>query len=433
MKKKNISEAYKNLTFAEASKKIDSKFKNKDTDPIEKKSFELEMSILESEQSKAKTIDTMTKALKEFKRGGRLPKYGGGGELDPLQKALLLASQQMGGVNQLGLAQGQKMAQGLIGANTDYMSSQIPVSIPSALSNPLNAITGYEVQNPFSFNVQQPVNTTSSNILSSGIPDTSGLVSGVNSVITGANNLSKGVQTNNGGIKERSGMSAYTPALIGQGLSTLINTGILAGGYDKVNPVENPYESQVKNLMASRRIDTTQQTNSILSAYNAARQNLNGARSINVRNALDANLGNINADNLAESNLNQQVQNNQYSADLASTLNNLGQQKVASRTYSEDATARNKGNFQSNLSALGTNIADSGEFFTNKMTNDNYNKIMGDVLSNKYQNVGLNPEVLQRMKEGKSTPEDISVLKTVYGDKVVSEMFPDFKFNTNGK
>jgi cytochrome c-type biogenesis protein CcmH/NrfF len=55
---------------------------------------------------------------------------------------------------------------------------------------------------------------------------------------------------------------------------------------------------------------------------------------------------------------------------------------------------------------------------------------MGDILSNKYQNVGLNPEVLQRMKEGKSTPEDISIFKQVYGEAATAEMFPDFKFES---
>lgn len=406
MKKKSTVEQYKGLSFSDASLKIQKKFPNASLDPIEKASMEFELEDLIKHQEKVKTIDTMTKALKEYKKGGRLSKYWNGGPINGVPQA----EDPWNGVNP-NLPFIENPFQGM-------MDTVVQPAYTNTNSPTLPQLQSKVVAGQMPVLGQHGVNP---------VPNTPATIPQVNPMSFKVNVNESNVSTQPRSTGE---MSAHTPALLGQGLSTLINAGILAGGYNKVAPVENPYESQVINNMASRGIDTTQQTNSILSAYNAARQNLSGARSINVKNALDSNLMNITSDNLAESNLNQQGMNNQYKADLSNTLNSLGTQKMNARTLSEELTARNKGQFQSNFSALGSNIADSGEFFTNKMTNDNYNKIMGDILSNKYQNVGLNPEVLQRMKEGKSTPEDISILKTIYGDKAVSEMFPDFKFES---
>lgn len=384
MKKKSLKEKYGGMDFASISKAIDKKFKNKDTDLIEKKSFEMEMAELEDLQTQARTIDKMTTALKEFKKGGTLPKYNKGTE-DPLSVPP--------GVDPWSFAD---------------VTPTVPVPPVDYGTRP-DTINSF-VKSQLNTGMQPPV-------YDNEIKPRTG-------PMTIDNNF--GMSKPSDAPKLGGEGSAYTPALIGQGISTLLNAGLLVGGYDKAAPVDNPNEASVTNLMANRNIDTTQQTNAILSAYNAARSNLSNARSANVRNALDANLMNTTQDSLAESNLNQQQINNQYASDLASTLNNLGQQKVSAQNLSNELTARNKGQFQSNLSAFGASVADNSKFFTTSKLNEIQNKMLGDILNNKYSDVGLNKDVVARLSEGKPTPDDIIVLKNAYGEEAANVIIKKF-------
>ena len=89
-------------------------------------------------------------------------------------------------------------------------------------------------------------------------------------------------------------------------------------------------------------------------------------------------------------------------------------------------TARNKGNFQSNLSAFGASVADNSKFFTTSKLNEIQNKLMGDILNSKYSNIGLNTEVVQRLSQGKLTPDDITILKTAYGNEAATQLIKKF-------
>lgn len=423
MKKESVVDKYKGQTMSSIAKAIEKKYPNKDTDLIQKESFNQELKMLFSHQEKKKMISEMEDAIKQFKCGGKLPKHAYGGLLgdpnDPKKTYSILGDQPLLGLqNSLGY-QGQ--INNMYPGQISYPNTWAETPRPQDNIQPIETLP----ISPMGYNGPPKPFTGQVDTLKSGITNETPSVFGGNP-LTIDNSL--GMSTpQDAPTTPREGGSAYTPALVGQGLSTIINAGILAGGYDKVAPVDNPYESQVKNLMASRGIDTTQQRNQILSSYNAAKDNLDNVRSPNVRNALDANMLNIVGDNLAESKLNEQNLNNSYKADYSQVLNSLGRDKANAQVYAETATAQNKGQFQSNLSAEGASIANNAQFFTNKKLNDVQNKLLGDILSNKFADVGLNPDVVTRLNEGKLTPNDITKLQGTLGKEKADSLIEAFK------
>lgn len=388
IKKQSVLDKYKGKSFAETAEAIDKRWSNRVNDPIEENSFNIEMEMLVKAQEVASARDTVKQQLKQFRNGGQLNNYENGTPSNGLPTIGDPAKPD--GVS-----------------DEDYASMNLPTPNPLASINPLDN------------RVIPQVNTLNAN----NIPKyTLGEKIGKtwDNIVGDRNNPTTNTTTNTGET------SAYTPALIGQGISTALNLGVLANGYDKVDSINNPYESNIKRLMASRGIDTTQQRNQILSAYNAARNNVGNTRSANVNAALTTNLMNVTQDNLAESKLQEQQLNNNYVGEFANVLNNLGQQQVQAATYAEDMTARNKGNFQSNLSAFGASMADNSKFFTTSKLNEIQNKLLGDILNSKYSNVGLSKEVVQRLSEGKLTPDDITVLKNAYGEEAATQLIKKF-------
>lgn len=373
MKNKSVLEKYKGLTVAQAAEKISKKYPNRDFDLTQKNSYELELNTLNQHQERLKLVEQAKEVITQFKKGGVLPKYGGGTN-DLTEPAVPKAVNPFAG-----------------------MLGRVPNIAP--LSTPMAPISSMQV-------TTGPLDSVRSSDYTKGPLDST-----ATPITTGRE------------------LSAYTPALIGQGLSTALNIGLLAGGYDKVAPSTNPYESEVKNLMASRSIDTTQQRNQILSAYNAAREGLSGARSANVRNALDANLMNVTQDSLAQSKLQEQQINLGLKGDYANTLNSLGQQKAAAQFAADELTAQNKGQFESNVSAVGAGLADSAKFFTTQKLNTIQNKLYADIVSTKYQNFGLNKEVVDRLSQGKLTPDDIIIIKKAYGEAAGEELIKRFELN----
>lgn len=404
MKHKSTIEAYKGLTFAKASEKLAKKYKNKETDATEKAAYEAELDALLKHQTNVRMATQMEESLKQFKNGGTLPKYFGGTDPNGLPS---------------------------VPPGTDPWAGSYPDSVPAgndpwsgstSLDTSLKSLPQLKLAPMYP---QFDENNVPSDIAmkNKALEISNRMANPSNYQVSNEGNFS----TLSDAPKTTGKGSAYTPALIGQGISTALNAAILAGGYDKVAPVDNPYESQIKQLMGDRNIDTTQQRNQILSQYNAAKANIGNARSANVQQALNTNLMNVTQDSLAQSKLQEQQLNNQYKADYAQTLGNLGQQRVAATNLSQALTARNKGQLQSNVSAFGANVAENTKFFTTSKLNDIQNKMMGDILNSKYSDVGLNKDVITRLNQGKVTPEDILVLKNAYGEEAANIIIEKFK------
>jgi len=218
-------------------------------------------------------------------------------------------------------------------------------------------------------------------------------------------------------------------ALAGAAANFGINAAMLAGGYDKVAPNTNKYESDVRTMMQGRGIDTTAVENKILGQQNAAMQNLSNTRSANVRNALAQNLNVGSMETQAQAEMQAQQMRNQLTGEYASTLNNLGLQDAQARTNAEELTARNKGAWQTGVSQAGASLLDAGKFATNYRGNENMQKLALQIVNENGKTFQIDPGIIERMKSNTLTPADILTLRNTNNPS--AQAFADFMEKNN--
>jgi hypothetical protein len=218
-------------------------------------------------------------------------------------------------------------------------------------------------------------------------------------------------------------------ALAGAAANFGINAAMLAGGYDKVAPNTNRYESDVRTMMQGRGIDTTAVENKILGQQNAAMQNLSNTRSANVRNALAQNLNVGSMETQAQAEMQAQQMRNQLTGEYASTLNNLGLQDAQARTNAEELTARNKSAWQAGVSQAGASLLDAGKFATNYRGNENMQKLALQIVNENGKTFQIDPGIIERMKSNTLTPADILTLRNTNNPS--AQAFADFMEKNN--
>lgn len=120
-------------------------------------------------------------------------------------------------------------------------------------------------------------------------------------------------------------------------------SNLTSGSAEQVRDVQNPYAGTVARTMRNRRYDITPtlrelSTSRAISDYNAGQSNTNTGANMAYRLQSAVGL------DKAIANLYSQASNmqNQFDADYASTLNNLGQQYVGAVNLSSDLGARNR-------------------------------------------------------------------------------------------
>lgn len=120
-------------------------------------------------------------------------------------------------------------------------------------------------------------------------------------------------------------------------------SNLTSGSAEQVRDVQNPYAGTVARTMRNRRYDITPalrelSTSRAISDYNASQSNTNTGANMAYRLQSAVGL------DKAIANLYSQASNmqNQFDADYASTLNNLGQQYVGAVNLSSDLGARNR-------------------------------------------------------------------------------------------
>lgn len=130
-------------------------------------------------------------------------------------------------------------------------------------------------------------------------------------------------------------------------------SNLTSGSAEQVRDVQNPYAGTVARIMRNRRYDITPalrelSTSRAISDYNAGQSNTNTGANMAYRLQSAVGL------DKAIANLYSQASNmqNQFDADYASTLNNLGQQYVGAINLSSDLGARNR--------AAASNIRNAG-------------------------------------------------------------------------
>lgn len=161
-----------------------------------------------------------------------------------------------------------------------------------------------------------------------------------------------------------------------------------------VNPVYNPEENAIKSLMKNRSVDVQSILNELDLQEASAKENIaNNSTSVGV---MQANLQKLNSnivDSIAKTKFNEQLQNNQYRADEASVLGNLGQQKVIAQNYAEDLNTKAKANVQIQRDKfLKESIGGLGDFLLKKDYVNKENNFQMNILKQKGINFTVNDD-----------------------------------------
>ena len=211
--------------------------------------------------------------------------------------------------------------------------------------------------------------------------------------------------------KEKKGSDYLTAARIGKGIEMAGKAGIMSAGFDKVNPELNPQAKRVAELMRNRNINSQAQLNQINLQRNAALANNQSARSLNVKRALDQRTYSAAAQQSANAKLQEQMQNAGYRGQEAQVLSRLGSEEAQAKVYAADATARNKGQWLTNLGTVLGDVGRAGAFESKVKMNDMQVAESLAMLGTKYENYGIDGTTIERLKKGKYTLKDIDKLQ----------------------
>lgn len=416
-KKKGFQEEYKGQDFATISDRISNKYKNRDFDKLEQNAFDAEMKELIKHQTIAQER-VNAQEQRKFEFGSTNPTFKLGQNLNDPNSIQPLGATSMNplgipvrGLNDPSAADLQRVQDSQVIRN-DRQTQDLSINagVPAELGRNLNANPR---NNPIDFintgvGGQFDIPARELGDLSTGVPSQRKSGSFLDKVKTALSN-------------------DYAPALIGQGINTAINAGMLLGGADKEAPNYNPNEQRVERLMADRNIDNAAQRNAILGQQNAARANVrNTGGSGNSQNALLSGLDSNFAKALANSDLQQQQTNNQYKGEFANVLNSLGESRKNADNQADIINAQNKGRWESELSKLGMSVGDSAKFLTKMRANKTSNEVMTNILNLKYKSFGLNPETMANIVSGKGSEGELLILKNAISSNPELETFTKF-------
>lgn len=185
-------------------------------------------------------------------------------------------------------------------------------------------------------------NTTSKVVSKAPAPTLTGVNVDPGSIVSTLRSTSSPAQTTStpGGFNT-SGILGNVTSAIGS-LAPIISN-LATGDAETVNTNYNPYAGTIASTMRRRRFNITPAIEDLnrsraISNYNAGRVNPNTGTNIAFR--LQSALGQNRA--IADLRAQESNVNNQYAADYASTLNNLGQQYVGATNLSAEQNAQNR-------------------------------------------------------------------------------------------
>lgn len=366
MKSKSLETKYKDVSFADVSTKISKKYKNRDLNKHDQNSFLVEMRQLMMMQEKSKLAKLITESIDKYRKpvnaskyakGGMLPKYANGDTL-PTDDTLITTNTPIPPIPTLNLLKGVK---------SDGTTPNPPV---------YNAnVSGY----------MQP---------NTGLPILHAQPGGTPSTVQTTNQGGGGDGTN------FLGDNIYAPLMLGKGVELAGKLAMLAGGYDKVAPEYNPYESDIRRKMSERSIDLGQVRQQIAGATNAGMVNTGNVRSEAVRQSLAQNIINSAQGNLANTSVQQQQINNGYRGEEAQTLNTLGQQRVQANNYAEQLNQQSKGNYQLGLQNMLETAGNAGQRVTDYKANVAQQNILASVLETANFKMGDAGEIINKANSG---------------------------------
>jgi hypothetical protein len=376
--KKHVTTKYTGKSFADTSKLISQKYKNRDLNKHDQNSYLAEMRELMTHQEKQKLAEQIMSSIKDYRKPANASKYAKGGMLPKYD----------------GLTEPNNMLPDSTKINNDNVLGLT------------NSMMGGNSYNPLPMLYAQP----------GGKPD-------INSIGKGTNNASG--DTSNW-FKD----NIYAPVALGKGLEFAGKLAMLASGYDKVNPEYNPYESEIRSRMSQRKIDLGQIEQNINTNINQGLDNTSNVRSEAVRQNLNQGLFSNAQKNLADTSLQEQQARNQYSAEYASTLDALGQQRVGANRYAEQLNQQAKGNYQLGLQGALETVGNAGQKLTDYRANVAQQRILGSILQTNDFQMGDAKELITKAQSGeKLTLDDFIQLANSKGKDVntATQMFLEYK------
>lgn len=427
----NLSK-YKGKSFADVAEIISKKYKNRDNDPLQMRSFKMEITALRNAQEAVRPVDD------NFSMGGVLAQKG---------------MESLEGVGEA-FARGLAMPKRFNGGDITLPTIKVTGDDESIAKQPLNirAVSDKEPTQPDLYSaIRANMAQTAQRMTTDTLPTKDNIVGDIpaySPTLQAQSTLNKGMfdvqramakmkaaptsgvnQTTESTLgveaepdKERNKSSkdnVFTPMAIGKGIEALGKGLMLAGGYDKFDPNYNPYEQDVRRLMESQGIDTQAIENKLLSQQEAAMANTGNVRSTAVQQALQQGVFAQTSDALANTELQQQQLRNQLASQTANTLNQLGQQRVQAENISTQLNAQSKAGYQQSVVNLLESIGAGGEEITNFKQG-----ILGNEFATKLlemENVRINPSCLADYQSGKSISGDcIEVMDSTKEDTGVS-------------
>lgn len=421
MKTKSVKEAYKGLSFSTASKKISDKYRNRDFSAIEQRSFLAEMSELMKLQEVAKAKEIALETLNQNSKPRQASKfaYGGGLETNPL----IPRGFQMYANGQIGLND-LDMNTGILYPESSTAPTIPQITVPGATSKKMSL-------------PQLPTKALPTNLQSNPQllmrPNLNGLQ--VNSTSPKeAITIPQGVNPSE--VANTNKSNIYNPLIIGKAIEGIGKLGMLATGYDKVSPQYNPYEADIRRKMSSRGINMDAIRQRMLGQQNAGLDNTSNVRSEAVRQALSNSMFRGTQKNTADVSLQEQQINNQYLADEAQTLNNLGSQRVGANNYSENLNNQSKVGFEMGLQNALESAGQVGTELTNKRSQLRQQGLLSEVLKTKNFELANAEDVLAKAAKGEEVTlnDMIKIVTSQGGSKTdATELYMEYKKKYLGK
>ena len=363
MKSKSLETKYKDTSYADVSTKISKKYKNRDLNKHDQNSFLVEMRQLMMMQEKSKLAKLITESIDKYRKPVNASKYAKGGTL-PTDDTLITTDNELQAYSAL-----PSMDNTLMTTDKQLLPTTKLTTPPTYNAN----VAGYMQSN-------------------SGLPILHAQPGGTPSTVQATSQGGDGTNW--------LGDNIYAPLMLGKGVELAGKLAMLAGGYDKVAPEYNPYESDIRRKMSERNIDLGQVRQQIAGATNAGLVNTGNVRSEAVRQSLAQNIINSAQGNLANTSVQQQQINNGYRGEEAQTLNTLGQQRVQANNYAEQLNQQSKGNYQLGLQNMLETAGNAGQRVTDYKANVAQQNILASVLETANFKMGDAGEIINKANSG---------------------------------
>jgi len=395
----NLKEKYAGMSFADVSKKISDKYKNRDSDAIQMRSFMQEMEDLKKLQEAYKTAKEVKDALTKVDLKGttevnnNLPKAFNGLDLTELVKDPELTTI---GTNtqQLGLNLGLNQIPTL---PTSPLNTQIISDKTTPNSSQYKGVTDLLPQRKLSESEVVQLNRTEPKLEAPKSADTKK-----------KSKLEEFFENPNSAWK----LSTAAEAL-GKGI-------MLGTGRETYNAITNPYQQEALDLIRNQRINSQAVKNEVLAQQEAALQNLANVRSTAVQQAGQQNIYSQTADQMARTELQEQGLRNQLSGQMASALTQLGGQQMTAEQQarqlniaSQQTQQQSIQNMIESIGATGQEISEfrqgiaSNEFVFKLLATGNFEidaKCMKDLQLGK----SIETACIKSKASGKESPQDIT-------------------------